>query len=343
MIRRTLRLLAILTLFVSAAVAQTTSDYNTLVQKGKTQLQAGTADLALASGEEAIKMNADRWEGYALGGGALMNLKRYEEAADKLSEAIKRAPEAKQAALRDLRRQCLVAESGASPAAKESAPAMTSQAEIVLWKSIENSTNPADFQSYLDQYPHGAFVVLAQRHLKDVQEQAEQQRQLQRELAQELAMDKTVWVVYPVMSGVPQSGEGEFWVFLNGEVYRNSFGILNDVVHPKHNHDSFAPVLADAKAVISGQQSIDWFKTKYLKTKGTYITSPPANVTITDTPNDDCKGPGRIWAGTIGHGEMAGSYSRQAGSLISGTLNPFTSSVSCSAETGTFKLQRLKN
>jgi hypothetical protein len=36
------------------------------VQQGKTQLQAGTADLALASGETAIKLNADRWEAYAL-------------------------------------------------------------------------------------------------------------------------------------------------------------------------------------------------------------------------------------------------------------------------------------
>jgi hypothetical protein len=37
----------------------------------------------MASGEAAIKMNADRWEGYALAGGALMNLKRYEEAAER--------------------------------------------------------------------------------------------------------------------------------------------------------------------------------------------------------------------------------------------------------------------
>src|SRR5580700_7983317 len=160
MVRRAFRLLAIFTLFVSAPLAQTTSDYDILVQKGKAQLQAGTADLALASGEEAIKINADRWEGYALAGGALMNLKRYEEGADRLSQAISRAPEAKQAALRDLRRQCLLAESGSSPAPKEAPPTMT-QAEIVLWKSIENSTSPADFQAYLDQYPHGAFVVLA--------------------------------------------------------------------------------------------------------------------------------------------------------------------------------------
>ena len=173
--------LAIGTLFfvVVVASAQTATEYDSLVQKGKTQLQAGSADLALASGEEAIKMNADRWEGYALAGGALMNLKRYEDAADKFSHAIDRAPDGKQSALRDLRRQCLLAESGASPAPKESTSATTTQAEIVLWKSIENSTNPSDFSAYLKQYPQGAFAVLATSRLNQTEQRTAQQQQQQ--------------------------------------------------------------------------------------------------------------------------------------------------------------------
>jgi hypothetical protein len=159
--------LTIVTLFWAvAAGAQTTSEYDVLLQEGKAQLQAGSADLALSSGESATKMNADRWEAYALAGGALMNMKRYEEAADKLSEAIKRAPEAKQAALRDLRRQCLVTEPGPAPAAKQSNPAATTQAEIVLWKSIENSGNPDDLEAYLKQFPAGAFAPLANARLE---------------------------------------------------------------------------------------------------------------------------------------------------------------------------------
>jgi tetratricopeptide (TPR) repeat protein len=151
------------------------------VQKGKTQLQTGSADMALASGEAAIKKNADRWEAYALAGGALMNMKRYEEAADKLSEAIKRAPGAKQPTLRELRKQSLLAESSVAPAEKkELAASTTSQAEIVLWKSIENSSNSADFQSYLDEYPKGAFVVLAQRHLAAENQQAEYEQEKHR-------------------------------------------------------------------------------------------------------------------------------------------------------------------
>jgi hypothetical protein len=168
------RLFVTCALFVSIALAQTTSDYDALVQKGKTQLQAGSADLALASGEGAIKINADRWEAYALVGGALMNLKRYEEAADKFSKAIEKAPEAKQAALRDLRRQCLLSESGGSPAPKETVPAATtSQAEIVLWKTIEHSSNPADFEAYLTKYPTGAFGVLAQQRMEELKARAQ--------------------------------------------------------------------------------------------------------------------------------------------------------------------------
>jgi hypothetical protein len=154
-----------LTIWCASAGAQTATNYDALIQHGKSQLD-DNAERAAAAGKAAIKVSAERWEGYALVGGALMNLRRYEAAADTLSEAIKRAPESKQPALRDLRRQCLLAESGSPAVANTLAPASTtSQAEIVLWKSIENSANPADFQSYLDQYPRGTFVVLARRHL----------------------------------------------------------------------------------------------------------------------------------------------------------------------------------
>ena len=51
-----------------------------------------------------------------------MNLKRYEEAADQLSQAIQHAPDSKQPGLRDLRKQCLLAESGVAPAAPAAVP-----------------------------------------------------------------------------------------------------------------------------------------------------------------------------------------------------------------------------
>jgi len=157
--------------------AQSEPGYDVLIQQGNAQLQAGSTDQALTSGEAAIKIRADRWEGYALAGSALMNLKRYEDSADALSKAIERAPDSNQPALRDLRRQCLIAESGYPSVANSSASGTTRQTEIVLWKSIENSHNAADFQSYLDQYPNGAFAVPARSHLTAAKTQFEDDRQ----------------------------------------------------------------------------------------------------------------------------------------------------------------------
>jgi uncharacterized protein len=157
--------------------AQTASSYDTLVRNGNSQLQAGNNTQAVTSANSAIKLNATRWEAYVLAGGALMNLKKYEEAADQFGHAIDHAPEAKQAGLRELRRQCLLAETGASPSTSSTPaiapaqPAATTQAEIVLWKTIQDSKNVDDFQAYLQQYPNGAFVVLARNHIESLKKQ----------------------------------------------------------------------------------------------------------------------------------------------------------------------------
>jgi tetratricopeptide (TPR) repeat protein len=110
----------------SNSSARAASGYDALITQGNALLQAGDDNQALDSGEAAIAIKADRWEGYALAGSALMHLKRYEDAADALSKAIERAPESKQHALRDLRRQCLLAESGYPAVANGSVPSNTS-------------------------------------------------------------------------------------------------------------------------------------------------------------------------------------------------------------------------
>ncbi len=187
--------------------AHSPSDYDAAIQQGNAQLQAGSADQAFNAGAAAIRIRADRWEGYALTGSALMSLKRYEDAADALSKAIDRAPQPKQPALRDLRRQCLLAESGYPVTANAGAQAIpatatptrdiptkdtstkdtptpaipvtasTSQTEIVLWKSIENSGNTADLQNYLAQYPNGAFAALARSRLAGAEARLADERQ----------------------------------------------------------------------------------------------------------------------------------------------------------------------
>jgi hypothetical protein len=55
-------------------------------------------------------------------------------------------------------------------------PATTGDVEIVLWKSIENSHNAADFQNYLSRYPHGAFVDLARSRLADAEARLESEK-----------------------------------------------------------------------------------------------------------------------------------------------------------------------
>ena len=59
-----------------------------------------------------------------------------------------------------------IAPAAAAPApASPQQPAAGSQAEIVFWQSIADSTNPAEFEAYLAQFPNGVFRALAQARL----------------------------------------------------------------------------------------------------------------------------------------------------------------------------------
>ena len=51
-----------------------------------------------------------------------------------------------------------------------SAPAATAELEGLFWQSIMNSTNPADFEAYLRQFPNGIFRALAQNRLVALQQ-----------------------------------------------------------------------------------------------------------------------------------------------------------------------------
>ena len=123
---RSLSLALVLIAVAPYSGGQTVPGYDALIAQGNALLQTGNADQALKFGEAATKARADRWEGYSLAGGALLNLKRYEDAADALSKAIDRAPESKQPALRAQRRECLLAESGYPPSTNTSLAANTS-------------------------------------------------------------------------------------------------------------------------------------------------------------------------------------------------------------------------
>ena len=126
------------------AVAQTPSGFEAQISAGQAALAAGSFDRALTLGDAAIRIDPERWDGYALAGMALLNLKQYEPAADALSKAIDRAPDTQQSRLRDLRRQCLVAESTdvRAPAKPAIAPVPQSAAPTIASTPPTGSAAP---------------------------------------------------------------------------------------------------------------------------------------------------------------------------------------------------------
>jgi uncharacterized caspase-like protein len=57
----------------------------------------------------------------------------------------------------------------ALPASSRSAGVDSRQVELEFWASIKNSRSAAEFQAYLDQYPHGEFAQLAANRVKLLQ------------------------------------------------------------------------------------------------------------------------------------------------------------------------------
>ena len=58
-----------------------------------------------------------------------------------------------------------VVPSGVSTAQQQPAPAASAGLEALFWQSIMNSTNPAEFEAYLAQFPNGVFRALAEARL----------------------------------------------------------------------------------------------------------------------------------------------------------------------------------
>jgi len=132
-------LLAAVIPLASPALASETapglSMFDTQIGAAHAALSAGDLDRALALADAAIRINPERWDGYAVAGQVLLALRQYEPAADALSKAIERAPEGQQGTLREMRRECLVAESsstGSSPVALATAPGSQNASQPIV-------------------------------------------------------------------------------------------------------------------------------------------------------------------------------------------------------------------
>ena len=58
----------------------------------------------------------------------------------------------------------------AVPTAAPQVPAVTAEQETVFWQSVADSTNPAEFEAYLSQFPNGVFRALAEARLAALRE-----------------------------------------------------------------------------------------------------------------------------------------------------------------------------
>jgi hypothetical protein len=143
--------------------------YDAKVANARALLKANDARASLAASREAIALDDSRWEAYVTAAGAYSSQSLYDDAIGMLQTALTRAPEDRKPSIRDAlaetRRALSAAASQPTAPNAASAASAPTQQEVVLWKSIENSKNPADFQGYLDAYPHGIYAPLARRHL----------------------------------------------------------------------------------------------------------------------------------------------------------------------------------
>ena len=59
---------------------------------------------------------------------------------------------------------------GSAAAAQQTVPVATPEQENIFWQSIVDSTDPADFESYLEQFPNGVFRALAQNRVRALEQ-----------------------------------------------------------------------------------------------------------------------------------------------------------------------------
>jgi hypothetical protein len=144
-----------------------TGSYDDLLTQAKSALTAKNYKEAVMNSQKAISMDDRRWEAYAIAANAYSGQRLYDDAIGMLQMALSRAPEERKQLVRDalqeVRKQQM-----AGPSSSPSSQAPT-QAEIVLWKSIENSARSDDFAAYLQRYPDGTYASLARTRIDAIQ------------------------------------------------------------------------------------------------------------------------------------------------------------------------------
>jgi len=154
-------------------VAQTRAQsptYNDLIAKARTLLADRKPQEAIEQSEAAIKLDDKRWEAYVTAASGYSAQKLYDDAIGMLQMALPRAPTERKQLVRDAITEARQLSSGGAvanaggggpqPSGGSSAGSPT-QAEVVLWKTIENSTRVEDFRGYIERYPNGTYASVA--------------------------------------------------------------------------------------------------------------------------------------------------------------------------------------
>lgn len=141
-----------------AGVLATKSTYDEAITRARALLKEGKPKESLAVSEQAIALDDKRWEAYVTAASAYASAQLFDDAVGMLQLALPRAPEDRKPLIRDALTEVRRALLTPAPAAVEAAPA---EAEIVLWKTIENTSKPEDLEAYLKAYPNGIFAPIA--------------------------------------------------------------------------------------------------------------------------------------------------------------------------------------
>ena len=171
-----MRTVGLLSIVWSGLIWAQPGSYDDLLSRARSALSARDYQAAAAATQQAIRMDDHRWEAYAVAANAYSGERLYDDAIGMLQMALPRAPEDRKQLVRDalqeVRRQMAGVRSPApidsSPVARpQSSPAISAptQAEIVLWKSIENSGKIEDFRGYLERYPEGTYSTVARQRV----------------------------------------------------------------------------------------------------------------------------------------------------------------------------------
>ncbi len=195
-------------------------EYSKLVTQARSDLSAGHAAEALNVSEKAISLNSSRWEAYLVAAGALQAEKQFDAATDNFAKALDRAPESKKAAIRSLLEQCTREKLGLVPTTQPVAPSsVTTQAEIVLWKTIENSNNIEDFKTYISKYPDGPYVPLATHRISSLQTRLVEERAREEDAQKSRLAEESKIVVRRNTSFMGSGSDGYILISKDGLSY----------------------------------------------------------------------------------------------------------------------------